>query len=144
MRTAQILLVEDNPGDIRLTREALKESRIPSQLFVVNDGVEALDFMRKIKKFSGTPMPDLILLDLNLPRKSGIEVLAELKCDKFLSMIPVVVLTTSQSPEDIRNTYSLGANCFICKPVEFDSFTELIRSIENFWFQTVKLPNVMN
>jgi len=138
----EILLVEDNPGDIRLTKEALKESKIPSNLHVAIDGVEAIDFLRKRGRFANSPTPDLVLLDLNLPRKSGIEVLEEIKSNGQLKIIPIIVLTTSQSEKDILKSYELHVNCFVTKPVEFDEFMTAIRSIEDFWFTIVKLPKV--
>jgi two-component system, chemotaxis family, response regulator Rcp1 len=136
----QILLVEDNPGDIRLTQEALKDSHVKNYLNIVKDGVEAIEFLRKIGKYEEKPTPDLILLDLNLPRKDGREVLAEIKTDENLKMIPVVILTTSEAEKDIINTYKLHANCFITKPADLDDFIYAIRQIENFWFNVVKLP----
>ena len=140
MKTHNILLVEDSVGDIRLTVEALKESRIPNQLHVVQDGVEAIDFLNKEGQYSNTPQADLILLDLNLPRKSGFEVLKEIKESKTLRTIPVVVLSTSDSPKDILRSYELYVNCFVSKPVEYDGFAKAIRSIEDFWFTTINLP----
>ncbi len=139
-RPADILLVEDSPGDIRLTVEALKESRITNNLHIVTDGEEAMDFLFKRGKFLEAPTPDLILLDLNLPRKSGFEVLAEIKENDILTVIPVIVLTTSQSERDIIMSYKMHVNCFVSKPVEFDAFFNVIRSIEDFWFTIVKLP----
>ncbi|MBC8045908.1 MAG: response regulator [Fimbriimonadaceae bacterium] len=138
--TVQILLVEDNPGDIRLTIEALKESQVKNYLHVVKDGVEAIEFLRKRGKYELSPTPDLILLDLNLPRKDGREVLAEIKTDENLKMIPVVILTTSEAEQDIIKSYKLHANCFITKPADLDDFIYAIRQIENFWFTVVKLP----
>jgi len=137
-----ILLVEDNPGDIRLTQEAFKEGTIPKELHVVKDGVEALNFLRKKDNYANVPTPDIILLDLNLPRKDGREVLAEVKTDEFLRFIPVIVLTTSDSEQDITKAYSLYANCFITKPVDLEQFIFIIRQIEIFWFQVIKLPNL--
>lgn len=138
--TVQILLVEDNPGDIRLTIEALKEATISNQLNVVKDGVEALDYLRRKGKYGSSPVPHLILLDLNLPRKDGREVLAEIKTDESLKMIPVVILTTSEAEQDIIKSYKLHANCFITKPADLEDFIYAIRLIENFWFKLVKLP----
>lgn len=138
--TIQILLVEDNPGDIRLTIEALKESQVKNQLYAVKDGVEALEFLRKQNKYAEVPTPDLILLDLNLPRKDGREVLAEIKTDENLKMIPVIILTTSDAEQDITKSYKLHANCFITKPADLDEFIYAIRLIESFWFKLVKLP----
>lgn len=137
-----VLLVEDNPGDIRLTQEAFKEGTVPKELHVVKDGVEALEFLRKQGKFALSPTPDIILLDLNLPRKDGREVLAEVKTDEVLRFIPVILLTTSDSEQDITKAYSLYANCFITKPVDLDQFIFIIRQIEIFWFQVIKLPNI--
>ena len=136
----EVLLVEDNPGDAQLTRIALEDSKISVNLNVVEDGVEAMAFLRKQEKYANSPHPDIILLDLNLPRKDGREVLAEIKADRHLRRIPVVVLTTSQSEEDILKAYNLSANCFITKPVDFDQFVKIVQSIENFWFAIVKLP----
>ncbi len=136
----QILLVEDNPGDIRLTQEALKEGTIKNVLNVVKDGVEALDYLKKKGKFMNSPTPDIILLDLNLPRKDGREVLAEIKTDEYLKLIPVIILTTSDADQDILRSYKLHANCFITKPVDLDQFIFIIRQIETFWFTVVKLP----
>jgi CheY-like chemotaxis protein len=136
----QVLLVEDNPGDAQLTRIALEDSKISVHLNVVEDGVEAMAFLRKQEKYAKVPHPDIVLLDLNLPKKDGREVLAEIKGDEHLRRIPVVVLTTSQAEEDILKAYNLAANCYITKPVDFDQFVKIIRSIENFWFAIVKLP----
>ena len=139
-KVVDILLVEDNPGDVRLTKEALKEAKIHNMLHVVADGVEAMDFLRKTGGYSDVPVPDLIMLDLNLPRKDGREVLAEIKGDTGLRRIPVIVLTTSSAEEDILRAYDLHANCFITKPVDFIQFARVIKSIEDFWFTIVKLP----
>jgi chemotaxis family two-component system response regulator Rcp1 len=136
----EILLVEDNPGDIRLTREALRDGKIYNNLYVVRDGVEAMAFLRKISPYTHAPRPDLILLDLNLPRKDGHEVLAEVKTDENLRRIPVVILTTSQAEEDILKTYDLHVNCYITKPVDLDQFVKIVKSIEDFWLTIVKLP----
>ncbi|BAY25375.1 response regulator receiver protein [Calothrix sp. NIES-2100] len=136
----EVLLVEDNPGDAQLTRIALEDSKISVNLNVVEDGVEAMAFLRKQDKYAKVPHPDIVLLDLNLPKKDGREVLAEIKGDANLKRIPVVVLTTSQAEEDILKAYNLAANCYITKPVDFDQFVKIIRSIENFWFAIVKLP----
>ncbi len=136
----QILLVEDNPGDIRLTQEALKEGTIKNNLNVVKDGVEALDYLKRKGKYMNQPTPDIILLDLNLPRKDGREVLAEIKSDENLKLIPVIILTTSDADQDISRSYKLHANCFITKPVDLDQFIFIIRQIETFWFTVVKLP----
>lgn len=139
-RLIEILLVEDNPGDVRLTREALKDAKVANTLHVVEDGVLALDFLHRRPPFAETPRPDLILLDLNLPRKSGREVLAEIKSDERFRAIPVVVLTTSKAEEDILRAYNLHANCYITKPVDFTQFTTIVRTIEDFWLTIVTLP----
>ncbi|MHC5733712.1 response regulator [Nostoc sp.] len=136
----EVLLVEDNPGDAQLTRIALEDSKISIHLNVVEDGVEAMAFLRKQDKYAKAAHPDIVLLDLNLPRKDGREVLAEIKGDENLKRIPVVVLTTSQAEEDILKAYNLCANCYITKPVDFDQFVKIVQSIENFWFAIVKLP----
>ncbi|WP_224095410.1 response regulator [Nostoc sp. MS1] len=136
----EVLLVEDNPGDAELTRIALEDSKISVNLNIVEDGVEAMAFLRKQDKYTNVPHPDIVLLDLNLPRKDGREVLAEIKTDNSLKRIPVVVLTTSQAEEDIIKAYNLAANCYITKPVDFDQFVRIVQSIENFWFAIVKLP----
>lgn len=136
----QILLVEDNPGDVRLTQEVFKEGKIHNRLNVVNDGVEALAYLRREGRYADVVPQDLILLDLNLPKKSGREVLAEIKADPMLRQIPVVVLTTSAAERDILEAYSLHANCYITKPVDLDQFERVIRSIEDFWLALVKLP----
>lgn len=136
----EILLVEDSPSDQLLAREALADGSVATRLHVVSDGVEAMAFLRREGRHGGAPRPDLILLDLNLPRKDGREVLAEIKgCDE-LRRIPVVVLTTSESEQDVRQAYQLHANCYIPKPVDFDAFRRAVRSIEDFWFLTVRLP----
>ncbi len=135
-----ILLVEDNPADIRLTREVLKEGKIKNNLSVVMDGEEALLFLRKQGNFTSAPDVDIILLDLNLPKKDGREVLADIKVDPVLKFIPVIVLTTSSAEQDILNTYSNHANCYIMKPVDFNQFINVIRRIEDFWLTIVKLP----
>ena len=140
IRPADILLIEDSPGDIRLTMEALKESRITNNLHIVTDGLEAMDFFMKRGNYTNVPTPDLILLDLNLPKKSGFEVLREIKDSLSLRIIPVVILTTSESERDILLSYEMHVNCFVSKPVDFDSFYNVIRSIEDFWFTIVKLP----
>lgn len=136
-----ILLVEDNPGDIRLTKEVLKEGKIQNNLSVVMDGEEALLFVNKKGKYKTAVTPDIILLDLNLPKKDGREVLAEIKADSELKLIPVIVLTTSEAEQDIINMYSHHANCYITKPVDFSQFINVVRSIENFWLTIVKLPS---
>jgi CheY-like chemotaxis protein len=136
----EVLLVEDNPGDAQLTRIALEDSKISIHLNVVEDGVEAMAFLRKQEKYATAVHPDIVLLDLNLPKKDGREVLAEIKSDINLKRIPVVILTTSQAEEDIIKAYNLAANCYITKPVDFDQFAKIVQSIENFWFVIVKLP----
>jgi CheY-like chemotaxis protein len=139
-RAIEILLVEDNLGDARLTQEALREARVSNRMSHVRDGVEAMAFLRREGAFIRAPRPDLILLDLNLPRKDGREVLAEIKGDDRLRRIPVVVLTVSQADEDILRAYNLNANCYIAKPVDLDQFIKVVRSIEDFWLTIVKLP----
>jgi CheY-like chemotaxis protein len=136
----EILLVEDNPGDARLAIEALREAKVGNRLNVVQDGVEAVAFLRREGEYAGAPRPDLILLDLNLPKKDGREVLAEIKADGDLKRIPVVVLTTSKAEQDILKMYELHANCYITKPVDLDQFMNVVRSIEEFWLTVVKLP----
>ena len=133
----EILLVEDNAADVRLTQEAFKDARVPNRLHVARDGVEALSMLRD--QTGATPRPDLILLDLNLPRKDGREVLAEIKADDALRHIPVVILTTSQAEQDVLQSYRLGANAFVTKPVEIDHFFEVIRSLEHFWLEVARL-----
>lgn len=139
-RQVEILLVEDNEGDVRLTREAFEEGHIRNRLHVVNDGEQALLFLRRQEPYADAPRPDLILLDLNLPRLDGREVLAEIKTERNLKNIPVVVLTSSRTEQDLLRAYDLHANCFITKPVEFDQFIEVVRSIEDFWLTIVVLP----
>lgn len=136
-----ILLVEDNPGDVRLTVEALKEGKVLNQLHIAKDGIEAMDFLHREGDYSDVPHPDLILLDLNLPKKDGHEVLAEIKEDPMLKRIPVVVLTGSKAGEDILKTYNLHANCYITKPVDLEQFITVIKSINDFWLTIVKLPS---
>lgn len=136
----RILLVEDNPGDALLTREALRDAKMVNRLEWVQDGVEAMEYLRRQGKYAEAAEPGLILLDLNMPRMDGREVLAELKTDPALKHIPVVVLTTSQAEEDILKSYDLHANCFISKPVDFGEFVRVVKSIENFWFSIVRLP----
>ena len=140
-RPVEILLVEDNPGDARLTREALKEGKIRNSLHHAIDGVEAMAFLRREDKYQDAPVPDIVLLDLNLPRKDGREVLSEMKQDPRLRSIPVVVLTTSEAEQDIVRTYELHANCYITKPVDLEKFIEIIRAIEDFWLAVVRLPS---
>ncbi len=139
-RPIEILMVEDSPGDVRLTLEAFKESKVKNRLYAVSDGIEAMAFLRKEGKYINTPRPDLILLDLNLPKKDGRELLAEIKTDESLKRIPVVILTISQAEEDILGTYDLHANCYITKPVDLDKFLKVVKSIEDFWLTIVKLP----
>jgi CheY-like chemotaxis protein len=136
-----ILLVEDNAGDARLAREALKESKICNVLHVVRDGVEAMAFLRREDRFADAARPDLILLDLNLPRMDGRDVLAEVKSDPALKHIPVVILTTSGDEQDVLRSYNLHANCYITKPIDLQQFMHVIRSIEDFWLTVVKLPS---
>ena len=136
----QILLVEDNPGDARLTEEALREAKVRNTLHHVEDGIDALAFLRQEGDFDDAPRPDLIFLDLNLPRMDGREVLHEIKNDPEFRRIPVVVLTSSGAEQDIVNTYELHANCYITKPVDMNGFMKVVKSIENFWFAVVKLP----
>ena len=140
VRPAEVLLVEDNPGDARLTLEALKDGKVLNRVSVVPDGVEAMAFLRRQSPYADVPRPNLILLDLNLPKKDGREVLAEIKADPDLKRIPVVILTTSQAEEDIARTYDLHANCYVTKPVGLDKFLEVVRSIEDFWLAFVQLP----
>jgi CheY-like chemotaxis protein len=139
-RPIEVLLVEDSPGDVRLTREALREGKIRNNLSHVPDGVEAMAFLRHEGQYADVPKPDIVLLDLNMPRKDGREVLAEMKADPRLKRIPVVVLTTSEAEQDILKTYDLHANCYLTKPVDLDQFISIVRSVENFWLQLVKLP----
>ena len=136
----EILLVEDSPADVLIAREALTEAKLINTIHVAEDGVEAMDFLFKRGKFATAPTPDLILLDLNLPRKNGREVLAEIKADDQFKQIPVVVLTTSSAEEDILRSYNLHANCYVVKPVEFESFVKAVQSIQHFWFSVVTLP----
>lgn len=140
MRPVEILLVEDNPGDVRLTKEALREGKLSTNLSVAPDGVEALAFLHQQGKYAEAPRPDIVLLDLNLPKMDRREVLANLKADPDLRRIPVVVLTTSQAEQDILRTYDLHANCYITKPVDLDQFITIVQSIEGFWFTIVTLP----
>jgi chemotaxis family two-component system response regulator Rcp1 len=136
----EILLVEDNPADVRLTQEALREGKVRNNLHVARDGVEALEFLRREGKFTGSPRPDLVLLDLNLPRKDGREVLAQVKDDPELKTIPIVVLTTSSAEIDILRSYSLHANCYITKPVDLEQFVKVVKTIDDFWLTVVRLP----
>ena len=141
MRPVEILLIEDNPGDVRLTKEALKEAKVINNLTVLKDGVEALAFLRHQGIYDNAATPHLILLDLNLPRKDGREVLAEIKADEKLKRIPVVVLTTSQDEQDVFRSYNLHANCYVTKPVDLEQFMTVVKSIEDFWLGIVMLPN---
>jgi two-component system response regulator len=137
----EILLVEDNPGDVRLTREALKEGKVWNHLHVVEDGEAAVAFAKQTAPYADAPRPDIILLDLNLPRKDGREVLAILKADEKLKRIPVVILTSSKADEDILRAYNMNANCYITKPVDFEQFIKVVKVIEEFWLTVVKLPS---
>lgn len=136
----EILLVEDSPADVRLTREALKEEKLHNNLSVVNDGVEAMAFLRREGKYAKAMRPDLILLDLNLPKKDGQEVLREIKNDEDLKVIPVVILTVSKAEEDMLKSYKLHANCYITKPIDLNQFTKVVKAIQDFWLTIVKLP----
>jgi len=140
LNTIDILIVEDNNGDARLIREIFNENKVFNSLHFVKDGVEAMDFLFARKKYKGFLKPDLIILDLNLPRKDGREVLAEIKSDPELKRIPVVIMTSSQAEVDIIKSYNLHANCYVTKPIDLNQFIKVIRSIENFWFSVVKLP----
>jgi two-component system, chemotaxis family, response regulator Rcp1 len=140
VRPVEILLVEDNPGDVRLTMEALKEAKVINNLTVLKDGEEALSYLRRQGSYAHAKRPHLILLDLNLPRKDGREVLAQIKADEVLKRIPVVVLTTSQDEQDVLRSYNLHANCYITKPVDLDQFITVVRTIEDFWLGIVVLP----
>lgn len=139
-KPVEILLAEDNPGDVMLTRKALEQGKLANNLHVTTDGVDALEFLRQEGEYEDAPRPDLILLDLNMPRKDGQEVLEELRGDDELRRIPVVVLTSSESEEDIVRSYELNANAYLTKPVDFDGFVEIVNRLENFWFQVVKFP----
>lgn len=139
-RSVEILLVEDNPGDARLTIEAMREAKMRNRMHVVEDGVEAMEFLRRQGRFSDAPRPNLVLLDLNMPRMDGREVLAEMKSDPDLKRIPVVVLTTSQAEEDVVRAYDLHANCYVTKPVDFEQFMKVVRQIDEFWVKIVTLP----
>jgi CheY-like chemotaxis protein len=140
VRPIEILLVEDSPSDAEFTVEALKEAKMRNHLSIAEDGVQAMEFLRRQGRYANAPRPDLIMLDLNLPRKDGREVLAELKADDNLKLIPVVVLTTSRAEEDVLRAYQLHANCYITKPVDFQQFLSVVRSIESFWLFVVTLP----
>jgi CheY-like chemotaxis protein len=140
MSPIEILLVEDSPADVRLTREALKEEKVRVNLNVVNDGVEAMQYLRKEDKYTKAVRPDLVLLDLNLPKKDGREVLKDMKNDEDLKRIPVVILTVSKAEEDVLKTYNLHANCYITKPLDLNQFSHVVKSIKDFWLTIVKLP----
>ena len=139
-RPVEVLLVEDNPGDVRLTREALKDGKVSNNLSLAQDGVEALRFLRREGPYAEAPRPDVVLLDLNLPKKDGRQVLQEMKQDPALRTIPVVILTSSDAERDIAGAYELQANCYITKPVDLDQFITVVKSFEDFWFTIVKLP----
>src|SRR5437899_1755492 len=141
-RPIEILLVEDNPGDVRLTAEGLKESKVRNHLHIARDGVEAMEFLRREGRYVSAVRPDLILLDLNLPRMDGREVLSAIKSDSKLKTIPVVVLTTSRAEQDVLRSYELQANCYITKPVDLEQFITVVKSIEDFWFTIVTLPHI--
>lgn len=140
MKPIEILLVEDNPGDADLAREALESGKVRNTLHHVSDGMAAMDFLRRQGKYAAAPRPDLVLLDLNMPKKDGREVLAEIKADADLKRIPVVILTTSRAEEDILKTYNLHANCYISKPIDLHQFIKVVQAIEDFWLTIVKLP----
>ena len=140
LEPAEILLVEDNPVDVMVTRQALHDGKVFNRLHVAEDGEEAMEFLQRRGKFPDAPRPDLVLLDLNLPKKSGMEILTEMKQDPELTLIPVVILTTSEAEADILNSYQLHANCFITKPVDMEQFIHVIKMIEGFWLTVVKLP----
>ncbi len=140
----EVLLVEDSPGDVRLTQEALKDAKVQIRLHVAQDGIEAMAFLRREGKHSSAPRPDLILLDLNLPKKDGREVLQEIKESPLFKSIPIVILTTSASDEDILRSYMLHANCYITKPVDLKGFLTVVKSIDTFWFSVVKLPHPLS
>lgn len=139
-RPADFLLVEDNPGDVRLTQEALKSHKVQNNLHVVTDGEQAMAFLRRQGKYADAPRPDIILLDLNLPKKDGREVLAEIKSDSSLKTIPVVIITSSEAEQDVIKSYNLNANCYVTKPVNLDQFIKVVQSINDFWLTIVKLP----
>ena len=140
-RAAEFLLVEDNPGDVRLTKEALTESKVKNNLNVVGDGEEAMAFLKRQGKYAEAPRPDVILLDLNLPKKNGREVLEEIKADPSLKRIPVVIITSSEAEQDVLKTYDLHVNCYVNKPVDLEQFVKVVQSIETFWLTIVKLPS---
>jgi len=139
-RPVEILLAEDNPGDVKLTEKALEQGKVLNNLHVVNDGVEAMAYLRQEGEYDSAPRPDLLLLDLNMPRKDGQEVLRDIKADENLRRIPVVVLTSSEAEEDIIDSYDLHANAYLTKPVDFDGFVDIVSSIEEFWLSVVKRP----
>jgi two-component system, chemotaxis family, response regulator Rcp1 len=139
-RPVQILIVEDNPADARLVREVMRDSKVLNEIQWVPDGVEAIAFLRRQGKYSSAPRPNLIFLDLNMPRKDGREVLREIKADEGLRRIPIVVMTSSQAEEDIARAYDQHANCYVRKPIDFQQFHEVVKSLETFWFATVELP----
>lgn len=140
-RPVEFLLAEDNPGDVRLTQEGLRESKISNNLYVVQDGVEAMEFVRREGKYADAPTPDIVLLDLNLPKMDGHQVLAQIKSDPALKSIPVVIMTSSEAEQDILATYSAHANCYVTKPIDLDHFIKVIQSIEHFWLSVVTLPS---
>ena len=140
LKPIEILLVEDNPGDVRLAQEAFSDAKIPNRLNVVNDGVDALAFLHQEGEFANAPRAELIVLDINLPRKNGLEVLTEVKANEHLRRIPVVILTTSKSESDILQSYDLQASCYVTKPIDFDKFMEVMHTVEDFWLSTVRLP----
>ena len=139
-RTVEILLVDDNIGDVVLTKEALKAAEFASHVSVVRDGIEAIEFLRHSGKFANARRPDLILLDINMPRKNGCEVLEEIRCDEDLRLIPIVILTSSEAEEDIRRSYELGANCFVTKPADLDEMVKVVQAIKHFWITIARLP----
>jgi CheY-like chemotaxis protein len=140
----KILMVEDNPADAELTKETMEDCKILHDLFIVSDGVEAMEFLRKEKDYSNAPTPDLVLLDLNLPRKDGREVLAEMKNSESLRRIPVIILTSSQAEEDVLKSYDLQASAYVTKPVDLDGFSKIVRALEEFWFTVVRFPGAKN
>ena len=139
-RTVEILLVDDNIGDVVLMKEALKGAEFPNRVSVVRDGCEALEFLRRTGKFASASRPDLILLDINMPRKNGCEVLEEVRSDEELRLIPIVILTSSEAEDDIRRSYELGANCFVTKPADLDEMVRVVQAINHFWITIAKLP----
>ncbi len=143
-RDMEILMIEDSFEDVELAKEALLEAKVNSNLHHVEDGVYGIEFLRKKSKYKNAPTPDVILLDINMPRKNGIEVLKEVKSDEFLKIIPIIVLTTSKAEEDILKSYKLHANCYITKPLDFDNFIKIVKHIEAFWFSIVRLPTRSN